>query len=273
MFGKLMNYELRYLSRIFVPMWVVVLLLCVLTRILVPFSGDAVTFIEGNRAAVTAIVVFLTVLAVLTSVLVTFIVVLQRYTKGLFGDEGYLLFTLPVTTWQLVHAKGLSAVLMLVITETVTVLGVVIAASHNAVLGQISNLYGMVMYMNDLSAAGVAMQIFWIILASIATMAQGVYQIYLAITMGQMWKKHPVIGAIAAFYGVQLVISAIEYGVTMLLGLTPQMLWNSALWIVNGADWMQMLMVMGYVIGKSVILVLLFSFLSKLFLEKRLELQ
>lgn len=35
----------------------------------------------------------------------TMIVIIQRFYKGLLCDEGYLMFTLPVKPWQLIATK------------------------------------------------------------------------------------------------------------------------------------------------------------------------
>ena len=41
---------------------------------------------------------------------VSLVVVIQRFYKSLLGDEGYLMFTLPVETWKLVMSKLLVAI-------------------------------------------------------------------------------------------------------------------------------------------------------------------
>ena len=272
MFGKLMNYELRYNVRLFAPMWAVVMVLCILTRIAVPMGEDVFTFIEGNRALAAAIVIGLTAAAISIMVVLNFVVILQRYSKGLFGDEGYLMFTLPVTTWQLVHAKALTAVLMVVITVAVTVLGVVVASSHNVLWDQIGYLYGSLLYANDVSTASVALYAFWGILSLIAAVAQGIYMIYLAITMGQMWKKHPVVGAIIAYFAIEAVVSSAQYAIEQLLGGMGSGM-QSMMWLMESEGAIGLLAVMAYMIVKCVVLVLIFSYLSKVLLEKRLELQ
>ena len=41
---------------------------------------------------------------------ITLIIMVQRFYKNLLGDEGYLMFTLPVKTWQNVLNKLIFAV-------------------------------------------------------------------------------------------------------------------------------------------------------------------
>lgn len=272
MFGKLMNYELRYLLRIFAPMWGIVLLLCTLSRLTLRL-GEVETYLEGNMALAAMLLVLLTSLAIFTTVIVTFVAVLQRYYKGMFGDEGYLLFTLPVTTGQLIHAKGLSAILMVIVTVAVTIIGVMIASSYEAIWSQIGSMYEFVMYANDFRLAGVAVQSFWLIVLVVAGLAQGVYLVYLAISVGQMWKKHPVIGAVAAFYGIEMLVSGIGFVINGVIGGGPEQLIRNAVWGLEGGSTAQAIAVIIYMIVKCVLLVTVYFLVTKILLEKRLELQ
>ena len=191
----------------------------------------------------------------------------------MFGDEGYLLFTLPVTTGQLIHAKALSSVLMVIVTIAVTVLGVMIASSYEEVWSQIGRLYGYVMYENNLNAGGIALQMFWVIVLVIAAIAQSIYLVYLAITVGQMWKKHPVIGAVAAFYGIEVIVGALNFGLEALIGGEPEQFIRNAVWVLEGGSAAQFLAVAVYQIVKSILMIMIYFFITKILLEKRLELQ
>lgn len=272
MFGKLMNYELRYLLRIFVPLWAAIVLLCTLTRLTFGFSSDGYTAFEGRAAVLAAVLVFLTMLALFSTAIIVITVVLQRFYKGVFGDEGYLLFTLPVTTGQIINAKAISAVLMSVVTGAVTMVGVAIISSHFEDWDMLGTWFGSFMYDYDISAASVAMMTFWTIVVVILTVAQGLYQIYLAMAIGQLWKKHPIAGAILAFYGVQTVVSGIGYGGASLLGGTPmEVMMNALMNMTDGKT--KVLAVMAYLIVKSLVLIVIYFFGTKLILDKKLELQ
>ena len=271
MFGKLMNYELRYLLRIFAPLWGAILLLCTLTRLTFGFSGDGYTSFEGKTAVLAALLIFLTMLALFSAAIIVITVVLQRFYKGVFGDEGYLLFTLPVTTGQIINAKAISAVLMSVITGAVTIVGMLIISSHFEDWDMLSIWLGSFMYDYDISGAYVAVMIFWAIVEVILAVAQFLYQIYFAMTIGQLWKKHPIAGAILAFYGVQMVVSGIGFGGASLLGGTPvEVLMNGLMNITGGTT--KVLAVMAYLIVRSLILIIIYYFGTKLILDKKLEL-
>ena len=112
MFGKLMKYEMRYLIRIFAPMWVIVLALCTFSRLTIRPDLDGMMYMEGIQALLPVLAIMLAVTAIITMMIVATVVLLQRFYKGMYGDEGYLMFTLPVTTRSLIHSKAFSAVVM-----------------------------------------------------------------------------------------------------------------------------------------------------------------
>ena len=209
MFGKLMKYELRYLTRIFAPMWSVVMILCVLTRLTLKPDFEGMMYVEGTEAILPVIIIMLTIFAIITMSIVATVVLLMRFYKGMYGDEGYLMFTLPVTTGSLIHSKGLSALLMMSGTALLTLLGVLIMVSYPEIWREIGmgwpETFRMLLDMNGLNEIQFTVLLFWVMVVAILTMAEGIYEVYLAISVGQLWKKHPVMGAIGAYYIVSLV--------------------------------------------------------------------
>jgi len=222
MFGKLMKYELRYLIRIFAPMWAVVLALCTLSRLTLNPDMDGMMYAEGSEAFLPAMIIMLTVFAIMTMMIVATVVLLQRFYKGMYGDEGYLMFTLPVTTGGLIHSKALSAMLMMLGTEFLTLIGVLIMVSYPQLWNQIGmnfqEIFRMILEMNGLTAVEFTVLAFWLMVVGVLSVAQGIYLVYLAISIGQLWKKHPVAGAIVAYYVITLVINFTIGG----LGATQQ---------------------------------------------------
>lgn len=274
MFGKLMNYELKYLLRTFAPMWAVVLALCTMTRVTMgPKLEEGQMYIEGAEAVLPAVLVVITVFAIMTMMIVAMVVLLQRFYKGIFGDEGYLMFTLPVTTGQLIHGKGLSAVLMLIVTGAVTVLGVLIVSAYDVLWDEVMRMFGMISYDYDLTAGSIAMWCFWFIAAAIASAAESIYMIYLAITLGQMWRKHPVAGGVVAFYGISLVLSGIGAAFIRIFGGSIEELLSNAVWAMEGGDMLQLSAVVIFQILQSAVLVGIFFLITKLVLDKRLNIQ
>lgn len=268
MFGKLMKYELRYLIRIFAPMWAVVLALCVMTRLTIgPKLTGSNLHIEGNEAILPAIIVMVTVFAIMTMMIVAAVVLIQRFYKGMYGDEGYLMFTLPVTTGGLIHSKALSAMLMLLGTGLLTWCGVLVMVSYPQLWSELKNIgFWEVMAslpeMYGVTGAELVMNILWGFAAGVIATAGEIYMVYLAISLGQLWKKHPVAGGIVAFYGLSVLLGAVE----AMTGLNYEFVITNNM-VMEGS--MQGLLL--YMTLRS-LMVLVISFLgTKLILDKKLN--
>src|SRR5699024_4932362 len=98
---KLMKHEFRATARIMGPLYLILLAVALGFN----FSArlmDSSSFVLNMMAA---LIVMAYVIAVIAVFVVAFILMLQRFYKNLLGDEGYLMFTLPVSIHQHVWSK------------------------------------------------------------------------------------------------------------------------------------------------------------------------
>ena len=119
MLGKLIKYDMKSISRTLIPLWilapVISLLFSISIRGLVGTAEYAVQNTLENQALIqgSAIITGITTLVffgVMIAILVmTVLFIIQRFWNGLLKEEGYLMFTLPVETWELVVSKGICA--------------------------------------------------------------------------------------------------------------------------------------------------------------------
>lgn len=118
MLVKLIKYDLKALTKILAPLWGVLLVMGLIFGI-----GMSDLSPIGNGMMVFSLVV---IFAVIVGIFViSVIIIIQRFWKGLLKEEGYLMFTLPVTTRSLILAKAISAMLVSLGTVLViTLLGV-----------------------------------------------------------------------------------------------------------------------------------------------------
>ena len=76
----------------------------------------------------TTLLFTISVIAVVAGIFIALFIVMQRYYKNFFSDEGYLTFTLPVKTGHLLGSKVISAVLWMLFVLLCTIIGVAIIA-------------------------------------------------------------------------------------------------------------------------------------------------
>ena len=105
MLAKLVKYDLKSTLRTALVFWAAALILAVYNHFSVRYMFEDETFVGTLNGAVMGL--FFTVMASLG--VVVLILIIQRFWKGLLGDEGYLMFTVPATVHQLVLSKALSA--------------------------------------------------------------------------------------------------------------------------------------------------------------------
>lgn len=123
MFGKLMKYEMKSLTRGLLPLYGAILAVAVVNRMLIGISLDGGM---GLPVIIAMMVYFGLCVAV---GVVTIMAVVQRFYKGLLCDEGYLMHTLPVRPVELVLSKLTGATIMTILSGVVGVVSVLILMS------------------------------------------------------------------------------------------------------------------------------------------------
>jgi len=230
MFGKLMKYELRYLLRIFAPMWGFVIAICALGRVAAP----DLFYFETEMLSI--LLLMTAVIAIVAMMVISSVVILQRFYKGMYGDEGYLMFTLPVSTSALIHAKGLSAMLMMAVTAVVTIVGYLLLFSYEEIWTNLILVGDFIDEITEISGLEAFMGLFWLLAMSVAYLAEAIYSVYLAISLGQLWRKHPVAGAILAYYGLSMVLGVIQNLVMEYMGGDIYDMVDAAGWVMGASD-------------------------------------
>lgn len=112
MFGKLLKHEFRATRRLVPFVWLATLVMAVLNII----SGQiGIKWLSGTS------LVFLLLLAA-GQVLVTYIVIITRYYRSLYTDEGYLTHTIPAKAGELLGTKVLSSFIWIILSIFISVI-------------------------------------------------------------------------------------------------------------------------------------------------------
>lgn len=140
-----------------------------------------------------------------------------RFYKNFFTDEGYLMFTLPVKTSDLLLSKIFVAALWkLVSVAAITISVLVIATvgfsylSDTSVIRFFEEFFDLfpraIEEMRDVLAIPVSVFFLWLILLGICSLFYNILFIYACICLGQLWNKHKIGGAIVAYFGLRFVL-------------------------------------------------------------------
>lgn len=191
---KLLKYEWKACARIFLPLYGAVVLMSIINALMT--TDRAQGFLNGIPSAILAMVFVALLVAVFV---VTVVILIQRFYKNLLGDEGYLMFTLPVTIAQHIWSKVIVAVAVCLLSGIVAMLSIaIIGADTNLVFG-----IGMVLHQvgttiaADPNALG---YLFESILLLLLSLASGVLFVYLCMALGHLAKKHRVLMSVVWYF-------------------------------------------------------------------------
>ena len=104
---KLLKYDFRSMGKSLFPVWIACLLIGLVNGYIVPREAG-IDMINDRLLSNISVPAFYGILFAMLAAVIVFTV--QRFYKGLLGDEGYLMHTLPVPAWQLVLSKLVCAV-------------------------------------------------------------------------------------------------------------------------------------------------------------------
>lgn len=194
MLGKLLKYEMKATGRVFLPLYIGLVMVSILVGIF--FRPD---FANANNliAGILGLLYFAVMVAI---VVVTFVMIIQRFYKNLLSDEGYLMFTLPVKTWQLVTSKLLAATIWSAISTIASVLSILLIAMSN--ISDLSMLVdGFKQMMQIMAGWGFNIWLVMIetILLLIVSLVSNILLIYSAIAVGHMSNRKPILFSVVAY--------------------------------------------------------------------------
>lgn len=201
MFGKLMKYEMKSLSKGLLPLYGAVLVVAAINSLMFGFPMG----MDTNGWAQTTAIMLYTALCVSVAVM-TLVIIVQRFYKGLLGQEGYLMFTLPVPTWQLTCSKLLGATIMTILSGIVGIISILILGAGGIPW---SNFFSGLRYV--FSALDIDEVVFFVemLIAVLANVVASISQVYLAIALGHLVHKHRVAMSFVWYIAINTVLTFI----------------------------------------------------------------
>ncbi|MDO4170473.1 MAG: hypothetical protein Q4D45_11325 [Lachnospiraceae bacterium] len=111
MLRKLIKYDLISMGRTMVPLWVLTIITSIFMGIYLRFQALHSGKINPDRFGFIMFMLALIILFVVIMVL-NVVEIIQRFWNGLLKEEGYLMYTIPVSTRKLILSKVISGVLI-----------------------------------------------------------------------------------------------------------------------------------------------------------------
>lgn len=214
MLVKLMKHEFRATARIFLPLCGALLILSAVTRLL---FGTDYDFDSDNFVLMMSVMIsiFLYGMMICAIYVMSFFVMVQRFYKNLLGDEGYIMFTLPVRPWQHILSKLLVSIIWMGGVVIVTIASALILSMSRDLFEAIPEILTGIVQFNEFAKFGDYMILLEMFLMILFSTAMGILLIYASISLGQLWNKHKIFGGFIAFIVLSVVSEIIGTILTM----------------------------------------------------------
>lgn len=209
MLFKLLKYDFRAMWKQFSLIWGAALALALANRFSIFWDVDdhAIGLSDTTTSGIT-VFAFMSVITAMFVIAVIFVV--NRFSKGLLGGEGYLMFTLPVRPWELVASK--------LICGTVTWIGCGVVALLSPFIMAPVNWLELIQFpfwsdilrgiMKHPGTLALMAEFCLVILAFIVLF---ISVMYLAMAVGHLFSRHRRLISVAAFIGLYILIANV-YG-------------------------------------------------------------
>lgn len=207
MLGKLFKYDFKAISRLNLPLTLLVIGMTALgggaMKLIASTDGSEGSFVSAALIIGCGIITVMSFLGIIAYAAICFISIYSRYYKNFFTDEGYLTFTLPVKTHSLLLSKFFAGALWqfiaLIITVSMFIIAVAIGTAPKGSFintDMISELFQMVNTLFTENTAGAVSVIFAVVFQQFTS----ILMIYLALTIGSTVANKQKILASVGFY-------------------------------------------------------------------------
>ena len=201
MLGKLLKYELKATSRVFIPLYIAILVVSIVNGL----SLNLEIFNIQGLATIILMCLFISLFVI------TIVVTIQRFNKNLLKDEGYLMFTLPVSSKHLVLSKYLTSLIWTFLSFVVAFLSFTIIfmiptykyLDFSYFINEFNLLFSNMLNLNILG------QFLKIILLMIISYTIFIFNVYLALSVGQLpiFNRFRNVSSFIGFLVINLLIS------------------------------------------------------------------
>lgn len=226
MLGKLIKYEWRGLRLPILIMLAVLSCTTVLTcGIIFTINPKYDEVATGFSMMSLVLSILLYYLGIVGCTIGTMLIIAIRFYKTTYTDQGYLTHTLPVEPKTLLAAKTIAAVLcyLLIIVGTIVTVFIILGAVYIHITNlspydrayvdrKIAETLSDLLYYfkNEYGISFGAFMVFWSI-SMLVGFISAIMTVLGCVSLGQLYAKHRIIGAILAYFSVMVIQQFISY--------------------------------------------------------------
>ena len=260
MLGKLLKYEIPAMGRKMLPLYVA----WAVTAFILGLSTQS----AESKSEFIVVITGLLYTAIATAILVmTVMLIVQRYSHSLLGDEAYFNHVLPVTASAHIANKLISATIWIIVTILVAMLTAILIGLGGLI---VAGLHGVSIELPSLADLHLVLPkhfglyVIEVIILAIASSVKTIMQIYAAVTIGHQVPNHTTLASIGAYIAIMVFES------TVARMLMPMFLRGWMQMDISNAASLQQVFIPALI--ATVLFSALYFFICKYLMEKKLNL-
>jgi hypothetical protein len=266
MLSKLLKHEYRATARIMLPIYVLVVGAALLFNVFMRLA-DRYDNVALEIFRVTSISIF--AITLIGSFVVTAGLMVFRFYKNYMTDEGYLMFTLPVSVPQLIWSKLIVAMTWTVVTVLAAALGVFLGClglfDWNEVLSDLSMFYSQIL--GELPASYLPLMAVNMFVSSVSFFLL----VYAAISLGHGFANRKILLSVVFFFAFNAGVRPISSIISIFIAVFSEDLFFGDVTDVIPSSYLLGTQLLG--IGLNLVFAVVFYIVTRLLLKKRLNLQ
>ena len=218
MLTNLIAFDLKNSARLLVPLHIALLIFTALGRIVLASP----MLMQMPDEIFALMVIFYVMMVIVVGVISSFYFIYWFY-KNLFTDEGYLMHTLPVKSWQLVASKLTGLFFWQVIDGAIILLCIFILSTVDASFVRDIPYYISVFTTSlakDLGVNTGSFVVIFLVTFAVQLLRRGLTAFF-CICVGQRFNKHRVLAAFIAYIILTCALSFVTTGIMNAIGYLP----------------------------------------------------
>ena len=268
MLGKLIKNEFKATSRNYIPIYILMLVVTVFMKVLMEIQDGAEGTFSNSRLIdlLTILSVTTFVIAIMAVIFGTIVLIIKRFYDNMLKDEGYLSFTLPVTTGQHIIGKVFTSYVWVLCSGVVIIASILILfIGDGEAFAEVGKVITEIFRAVDAYGLwGVVIEIIVLIILSIYA---NIMMWYTCLSVGQNFNKHRVAGAFITYIAIYMITQILNIiFLSVLLGINYE---NEMLTVESGLFQPYMI----YILGLTIVQTVVFTGITYFMLERKLNLE
>ena len=203
MLSKLIKYEFKATGRVFLPMFAILIAMSAVA----PLFDKIDVEITSTVIALYAIVMVMLFTAVWV---IAIAIIIRRFWVNLLGREGYLMHVLPVSSWQHVASKLITAAVWLIAAFVASLIAILFLSGQMFNISPKAFVTLFRSLMEYKFRGGMILIIVQALLLAFLSCLQILLTVYTAMAVGQLVNRHRVWASIGAYFGLSILCSAVS---------------------------------------------------------------